>query len=297
MFKANKFPGLPITPYDLSTQLRKHRYVYWKPCSKINPVNLAGALPALATAGAAQTDTFFLPGQIPVEVYQRTAQAALAGAFTTGSGLQIQGDVDADNEGLEYCWGGLYNENPFAHTVGTTLGSFYRIKVKVEDITGLDNTCFGWRKVQAFDASAAFVTAVDPVYTDVAGIGLMSATGGQVVTLTDLNNSGTPVVTDTAFDIVDGSIVEFGVNIFGARATYYINGVQVAGGAVVSKDGAGTAITAQTLGQVPDFDFDSTDILVPVASIQQDTDQSIVYLQELEIGRWVSKSKSGRALA
>lgn len=277
MGKANRpSPGDLVYAYELSSDFRPNRYLNFKAHGQ--PIIMGANGFALPTAVQGQTDRMSLPGGGGhyVDLFQTTAQTLMPLENTLG--LEIALD-QVDNETVEYVPGGNSARSPFAFTVGTDSDFFIRAKFAVTDVSGTDQFFVGFRKQEAFAVPTALVNAGDGIYTDFGGLLLKS---GDVFTLTDLNNSGSAVGTDTLFNWADTEIHQLEVRVVGGKALYLINGVRL--GNPVAKDGDGTAITSQSTNTGAVFTFDSGDVLVPTIIVRQDADLTPVYLRELEIG-------------
>lgn len=238
----------------------------------------AGGVPALPTAGAAQVNQVYTPFGM-IEMYQQTAQTLLPRlvAASESKGLEVALD-QVNNETVEYVPGGNYIGSPYAYTVGTSAPATFRVSLEIEDADGMDQMVIGWRKVQAYQAAAGFITAVDPLYTDFAAIGFAGAVANPnpLRVITDLNDTGTPVITALGFTWADGLIHTLEVRVTGRRALYFINGKRL--GDTISKDGLGNTITSQSPITPPAFSFDVGDVLVPFAFFRQDAALSPAYL-------------------
>jgi hypothetical protein len=274
--------GRPVYARQLSDAARGLGYVNYRP--KAVPVTLAitaGGVAALPTAAAAQVDQVFPPDMNGafIEMYQLTAQTLLPRlvAGTETKGLEIGLD-QVNNETTEFVPGGNNNANPFAYTVGTSPKASFRATLEFEDASGCDQLVIGWRKVQAYQATAAFIAATDPIYTDFAAMGFAgtAANPNPLRIITDLNDSGTPVVTTPGFTIADGLIHTLEVQLHGRKVQYWLNGNKL--GNTISRDGVGNLITSQTPATPPAFSFDVGDILVPFIFVRQDADISPIYI-------------------
>lgn len=238
---------------------------------KTSPLTLtisAGGVPALPTASATQVDQIrFGTAHCAIEMYQNTAQTLLPRLVATNevAGLEIGLDL-VDNETVEYVVGGNNLANPYAYTVGTSKPYTFRATITLTDGSGTDNLGIGWRKVQAYAAATApiFLAATDPAYTDFAFLGIAAAAvdAPALRSVTDLNDSGVPVVTSTGFTWADTKTHCLEIRLYGTHPTYYINGVRCGSGPV-TVDGLGAALTSQTPLAQPAFTFDTGDVLVP----------------------------------
>lgn len=270
----------PQTGLTLAEELLRGKYVYHKFFAAPTIVTKASSVDALPTALQGQTDNLIFggPNGFYAELYQSTAQTLLPSMESDG--LLISGDL-VDNESQEIVPGGNSALSPFARTINTdSTGMFIEAVLEVADVSGTDQTFVGFRKQEAFAVPSSLL--VDPTYTDIAGFVLVN---GDVKTTTDLNNGGTATVTDTLFNIADADVVKLKVRIDkGGVVSYFINGVALGG--TVTKDGAGTAITAQATAPKATFTFDSGDVVIPMIFVRHDTTTpGKIHLKSLELGR------------
>jgi hypothetical protein len=286
-----KTPKGKVYPSDLSDGLRKHRYAYWEhgmPALQFHNV-VATGLATITTGVATETDQILLlPGGLVLERYNGTTQDL--GVIWNALGLDISGD-QTSNDIVQYVPGGNYAANPYAFTTGTSRTSFFRVRVYITDVSGLDNCFFGWRKQEAWGAMTV-KSATDPVYTEFVGFGLPEgATAGLVYIVSDVADSGTPTLTSTAFNPGDLGYVDFEVRLTNRTAKFFINGTKV--GDTVSKNSEGTAITAQPTVNVASPTLTTATKMIPTIVLQQTTDFSPVYLRQIEIGQLIETGLDG----
>lgn len=256
-------------------------------CPNLVPLNFtvaSGGIPAFASAGAAQIDSFAVPGGF-MEFSQATAQTLLPRrvAASEAKGWELGLD-QVDNETVEYVPGGNSLGNPFAATIGTTNPFFIRALVEVTNADGMDQFVFGFRKQEAYQPTAAFLAATDPIYTDFAAMGFAGivVSANPVRIITDLNDSGVPVVSLAGFNWVDGLVHSLEIRVSGRRALYFINGIKL--GSRVVKDGLGNTIAGQDTRTPPAFNFDLADVVVPFIFSRQDALLSTWFLRRLQVG-------------
>lgn len=253
----------------LSDGAIRRNYASLRPKTKPRVLTIAsGGVPALPTASATQIDLLEFPNNlIEIEMYQNTAQTLMP-RLVVGSetaGLEIGLDA-VDNETVEYVVGGNHLANPYAYTVGTSKPYFFRATITLTDGSGTDNLGIGWRKVQAYAAATdpIFLAATDPIYTDFCFLGIAAAAADNPTlrTVTDVGNTGVPVVTSTGFTWADGKTHCLEIRLYGTHAYYYINGVKLGGGPI-TVDGLGAALTSQTPLAQPAVTFTAADVFVP----------------------------------
>lgn len=276
-------------PYNLSDNFRYSKYYYenFKDGHKpfLYTVSATG-IPAVATtvAGAAVTHEM-LTASGYWQVYNTTDQAVLPFA-TAAAGLDISGDL-VDNEALELVPGGNFASSRLAFVVGTDSDFFMKVKYKITDVSGADQTIFaGFRKQEAFAVPTSILTTGDGVYTDFFGVGLSEEDGVDLKTMSDVGDAGSTVVTDTGFDLTDSEVFTVEVRVIGAKPQVLINGVRL--GNPVAKDGDGTAITSQTTLTGAVYTFTAGLTLVPWIFIRHDDEiMNACQIQEIEIGHLV----------
>ena len=174
------------------------------------------------------------------------------------AGLDIALD-QTSNDGAEYNFGAARLNSPHAKTIGTSAAFQIVVTVDIVDVSGCEPLLFGWRKVEANNAT---ITS----YTDYASIGLDNeAFVGNAVISTELNSGGT-TNTDTSDAWADGASHEIAVLVSASGVvTYTFDG------------GAPTATAA--------FTFDSTDVVVPFCHFLHGADLAgAVEVTSLQIG-------------
>ena len=252
----------PIYPYQLANDLRYNKYMFESFKGGQQPLflKIASGLPALPTAGQGTISYGLTPGGNYVELFESTAQT-LFPVGVAGSGLNVACDL-VENEALELVPGGNSSSSRLAFTIGTDPDFLFRVKYKITDVSGMDQAILaGFRKQEAYAVPTSLLTTGDGIYTDFCGIGLSEEDGVDLKIMSDLNNAGSTVVTDTLFDTTDAQVLEVEMRVIGRKAIFLINGVRL--GDVVRFDGDGTAITAQSTNTGPVFTLDSGDVVVP----------------------------------
>jgi hypothetical protein len=194
-------------------------------------------------------------------------------ASTDNNGIQIDCGIDA--------------ASPAAITVGTDKGGYIEATFFTSDWTKHDAVVIGFRKIEVdgnnvptFQTTFGGIVAGasgDPVYTDVAVFGMMGAVN-KLQTMTDLNNTGISVVTDTTNLAVNGQNLKLRVSVSSTGAvtyTYKVNGL--------ATDTSTLAAPSATAA----FTFDTPDIIIPFITVQnRTTDANAIYLKQLSIVKY-----------
>ena len=245
-------------------------------------------VPTLPTAAQDNVDSLLFPGSFgfqSIELYQTTAQTLMPLLHAT-KGIEIALD-QVNNESVEYCPGGNNANNPLGCTVGTDPGVFIRATFEITAATGMDQFGVGFRKQEKFIVPTSFLTTGDPIYTDVALLGFATtvATPNIIKLSTDISNGGSCTVSSTGFGISSGDIVRLEMRVRGGKVSTFINNVPTGGR--VSKDGIGTAITAQNTTAPTAYTFASALRLVPFIFLRQDAATTTVFLRNLSCGQLV----------
>ena len=198
---------------------------------------------------------------------------------TTAAGYDIQMDCEtAAATGLEVVLGGSplgSVGNKF--TVGTNSG-YIDATFFTADWTDFDGVGIGFRKVEDFNDGHVPIldagAADDGIYTDFAAYGCMTDT--DVRTMTDLNNSGTSVVTDVTQVPVDGQNMRLRISLAKSGAVTY---------SFVNNAVAGAGTLAAPAGAVA-YTFDDGDVVVPYLFTSSDTGAADeLFLKDVEINR------------
>lgn len=296
-YRGNQ-PHYLINAKDLSDDIKLGRYMLIDKLAALPVILSYGALgagstvPALPTASATQVDAIYLPGSIGndyLELYQTTQQTLMPSRHAS-KGLLMGGDV-VDNESVEFVPGGNHVSNPLGYSAPTAgqapptdVARVIRATFEFADVSGSDQFFVGFRKQEAYAVPTSLLTTGDPIYTDLIGVGFSGAANpNDVKVISDINNGGSALVTDTGFDWADGGIHTLEVRLIGRKAVILINGVRL--GDTVRKDGLGAAITAQPTIAPPPFTVDAGDFMIPMIFHRYDaTTPGAVYLRRLEVG-------------
>ena len=197
--------GLTLTAADLTD---RHQYFKFRVQPTAMLKGAAGAVPA-GTTGAVNLLTF--PGG-QLEQHILGAGQTLIVPTIAADGLLVSLDL-TNNEGAEYC-GGITARSPSAFVVGTDPAFFFRVRLKIADVSGTDLCAVGFRKQSAYGAFDD--------YTDLAALNVVS---GDIKLSTILNNAAT-VTTDTTLNWADGETKELRVDVSAAGVvTYKVDGV------------------------------------------------------------------------
>lgn len=172
----------------------------------------AKATPFAAPTGTGGDENIIIYPDGSLEYHILGTQTILAPA-PAATGLDIGMDQVA-NDGIEVCPGILAN-NKLAFTVGTHAAFYAKMKFTQADVTGQDECAFGFRKVEAYQATLDGYDAM-AVLNDISG-------NINIETITD---GATNVTTDTTNNFADGETHEFEVRVSAAGVvTYKIDGV------------------------------------------------------------------------
>lgn len=285
-------PHMPLFGGDFSPAVRSGKYMFLDRMSSWPSIQQNGTQAAptgTATAPAAAADgittlTFGNAfGHRQIELHQTTAQTLFPTLHAT-KGLEIALD-QVDNETVEYVPGGNSAANPLGYLAGTDPGVFFRATLELTTNNGIDQLMLGWRKRENYltPGGTFNFNGQAPGYTDFAGIGFAAAvTNPNVIRTSTTVGAANSIATSTGFTVVSGSIVTLEVRLKGRQASYFVNGARL--GNRVSKDGIGTAITAQTLIGSPAYTVTSGLFMIPWLLIRQDAGTSTVFLRSLACG-------------
>ena len=195
------------------------------------------------------------------------------------AGFDIQMDCEsAAATGLEIVLGGSPMGsvgNKF--TVGTNHG-YLDATFFTADWTDFDAVGIGFRKVEDFNDGHVPIldagSAADGIYTDFAAYGVMTDT--DVRTMTDLNNSGTSVVTDVTQVPVDADNMRLRISLAknGAVTYSFVNNAEAGAGTLAAPAGAAA------------YTFDDGDVVVPYLFTSSDTAAADeLFLKDVEVNR------------
>lgn len=296
-------PGGVIFSDGLADDLRLGKYLFIdRPA--MHPVNLqngtqaaptgVSALPTAAADGLNQLTFQNAPFNLGIEYRQTTAQT-LAPLRNATKGIEIALD-QVDNETVEYVPGGNHAANPLGCLVGTDLGIVLRATFEITTNNGMDQFGIFFRKQENYTAATSFLSGGAAVYTDFVGMGFNAAVAspnpiGVVSSVASAANTRTAA----GFTVTSGMIIQLEMRLLGRRVRYFINGVELGGN--VSKDGVGTAITAQRTTPTASYSFTSGLFVVPMIFCRQDAGLSTVFLRNLLCAQLVSTGLQNEARA
>jgi hypothetical protein len=205
---------------------------------------------------------------------------------TAVNGINLQMDAaNTDNTGIQIdC--GIDAASPAAITVGTDTGGYIEATFFTSNWTKHDAVVIGFRKIEVdgnnvptfqttFGGIAAGASG-DPVYTDVAVFGMMG-TADKLQTMTDLNDSGASVVTDTTNLAVVNENLKLRVSVSSTGAVTYKYSVNN-----VATDTSTLAAPSTTAA----FTFDTPDIIIPFITVQNNNHDTPLYLKQLSIVKY-----------
>jgi len=200
-------------------------------------------------------------GPLTSVYHVKGTQTLLAPLLDTAEGLDVSQD-QTDNDGVEHVFGTLGVRGPYAWTVGTHNG-FVEIDFEIADVSGTDDCALGFRKQEAFQAN------IDD-YDEAAFINVIL---GDVKVETILNG-GTTTTTDSGENWTDGETHTLRVDLKGRLVEYRLDGEELPG--------------------IPDFSFDSGEVVVPFFFfLQATTTPGKVFWKHVRVGRQKAISTDG----
>lgn len=174
------------------------------------------------------------------------------------NGLLVSLDLTVA-EGAEYSMGANRANSWPVFTIGTSAAFYFQLRFRINDMDGADPYIFGFRKVEANNATWTN-------YTDYATMGMIASTSPtQIILATELNSGGTTITNTTNNWGGDGTTNTLGVYVSAAGVvTYLINGVA-------------PVVTAA-------FTFDNGDVVAPFVRITHSASPTQVNLVSMKIG-------------
>jgi hypothetical protein len=219
----NGLAGVEVSEADILPDIvTKEKFDCAPACNNVTGAACAG------TDGAGHSMVFPRTG---FEFYNIGTQTVLCPQLVA-TGLAVGLD-ETEDEGIEVNQG-VTARSRSAFVIGTSLAFYAKLKFILATVADTDDCAFGFRKAEPHDA--ALVN-----YLDYAVLNVIS---GDIKIETDLNNGGTPTVTDTTDDWADTE--EHTLEIY----------VSAEGVVTYKIDGAPPTVTAA-------FTFDDGDTVVP----------------------------------
>ncbi len=173
------------------------------------------------------------------------------------NGLIVNGDK-TNTEGYEYNFG-VQSGKSFGFTVGTSAAFFFELGLYINDMDGAAPYIFGFRKVEANNATFAN-------YTDYYAMGMNAGTSATQIVIYDELNSGGQTISNT------------GDNWGGDGST---NTLKI----LVSAAGVVTATINGSAPSVPRaFTFDNGDYLIPFLRFEHSASATDVAITSMRIG-------------
>ena len=162
-----------------------------------------------------------------------------ASSFVVADGvLDIKGDNDADNEGVEIRFGS-WNTTTEGVIVAGTSGACISASLTNTDISGTDQFFIGWVQNEAFNATNTYTA-----YSDWSVVGY-NATDGSIVSLSEVAGGGT-LTDDSTVNGADGDVRLFRscISAAGVPSAYYSDN----GGTTYNTITIVNGVTAHTAG-------------------------------------------------
>lgn len=152
--------------------------------------------------------------------------------------LNIQGDNDADNEGVEIYLGDEDDQATGWIVAGTT-GLCFEVSITIGDISGTDQFLIGWRQNEAFNATNTYTS-----YSDWSVVGINNV-DGSIFSLAEVEGGGT-LSDDSGVNAADGDTRQL-------RSCILANGTRTAaytanGGTTYTSITLVNGVTAHTAG-------------------------------------------------
>lgn len=229
------------------------------PAISQSPIMQSNANTGVAPTGATgDVNLMMLQEGVIMEQFIVGAGQTIIAPRMTANGLLISLDLTA-TEGAEYNFGAARNNSRHAYTIGTSPAFFFELGLYINDMDGADPYIFGFRKVEANNATWTN-------YTDYATMGMIASTSvTNVVLATELNGAGTTITNTTDAWGGDGATNTLKVLVSAAGVvTYTING-------------AAPSVTAA-------FTFDNGDVVVPFIRLMHSASATQVAITSLKVG-------------
>lgn len=226
-FKGNALDDR-ITQYKLA---RRHCF------EEFNQPVVAMAVGGGAAVGTANAVNLLLTPENVFEYVSKGSTTTAKAPTVTATGLNIGMDQE-DNDGVELTPGIVASERMRGcFKVGTDAAFFCRAQLKVEDVSGTDDLCVGFRKAEGYQAN------VDD-YDEAAYLQVGGGAAGRFNSETILNNAATVTTNLGLAAWEDGKTHSLEVRVSKQReVTFLVDGKQC--------------------GAAPAFKFDADEYVIP----------------------------------
>jgi len=200
-------------------------------------------LPAEAVAGAEIAfKTKHGDYEQHLAIVESTGTAVYAFPSVSADGLELSLDANVtDGVTAQEITNGITAASPCAYTVGTDRPFYLEAKVKIDDISDLEELFVGFRKAEAYQADPDSYDEMAAFHIGETGA---TAADGQINMATILNNAATAYTDSTEADWADGETKTLKVS------------VRRSGEVEFSLDGAAPTVSAY-------YKFDEGEVVVP----------------------------------
>lgn len=205
-----------VAPKKLHASLLNSAYAYEK--FNLQPILTKSTGYGDPTGATGNTNVAIYRNGLRSQYHVKGAgQTILGPLITAGVDKLAVGQDQVNAEGVEHLFGDFIGiPNPFRYVVGTTKPVVARLKMVLEDVSGLAECAFGFRELEAFTAN------LDD-YTDLACLNIQ----GTVVNLETILNNAATVTTNTLKTAADGATVELKMILQGRDYRAFYNGQEV----------------------------------------------------------------------
>ena len=263
--EGNANIGSDTSVINIIGELKYKHIIDWYYLNSLTPVlHFTNVLASTASA-LSQLTTLTLGDNTETAIAESGINLQMDSANTDDTGIQIDCGVNA--------------ASPCKVIIGSDKGMSIEATFFTSDWSLHDCVVIGFRKIETVVNGFGNVVAAetgDALYTDFAVFGVMGSTN-SLQTLTDLNDSGVPVLTDTTNLAVDSQNLKLKVEVnkSGTVSYYYkVNDVST------SSSFSTPSITAS-------FTFDSGDIIVPFITVTNTNNDNGIYLKQLKISKLI----------
>jgi hypothetical protein len=212
---ASTFSEFPSSGHDPVSCKRGYTYEDFKSEPVYSKVGVGGA--PTGTAG----DRDLMRTQFNTFEYQIKGTQTILVPTLTAEGLNIVLDNATAADGLEITHAGssILARGYHVYTIGTSAAFFFRVKAKIEDVSGVNPFGIMFRKVEAYQATIA-------AYADYAFLGIIGTASPNTIFTTTEKAGGGATSTDTLNTWADLATKTLQINVSSAGAvTYLIDGV------------------------------------------------------------------------